>query len=267
MSRWLVGSSSRRRSGLPTTARASSTRRFMPAERVATSASGCKAHAREDGLDLLVHAPAAVGLQGMLDPAQLGLQFVASLAGQPAGKVMVLGQQFGLGSEALGDLVEDRALKIVWHLLRQRGGAQPLLADDLAAIGFQGTLQEAEKRGLAGAIAAQEAHPFARLEGQVGMLQDRGTAEPQGDVGERNKWHPWMIETAGPFGKQRRHLPSTSFPQDAIPAAVFLAARAARKATGIPGSAAIGVPRQAVTLSCQGPSRARIDRSPVRHRF
>ena len=124
-----------------------------------------------------------------------------SLAGEPARQVMILGQQFGLGAEAPGDLVEDRALEVVWHLLRQRRGPQPLLPDDLASIGLQGTLEEAEERGLAGAVAAQEAHPLARLHRQIGLLQERRAAESQGDVGEGDEWHPWMIETAGRFGK------------------------------------------------------------------
>ena len=70
-----------------------------------------EAHPRDDGLDLLVHVPAAVGLQGVLDAAQLRLQVVACLAGKPARQVMILGQQFRLGSETPGDLVEDRAVQ------------------------------------------------------------------------------------------------------------------------------------------------------------
>ena len=70
-----------------------------------------EAHPRDDRLDLLVHLPAAVGLQGVLDAAQLRLQVVAPLAGQPARQVMILGQQLRLGPEPPGDLVEDRAVQ------------------------------------------------------------------------------------------------------------------------------------------------------------
>ena len=96
-----------------------------------------EAHPRDDGFDLLVHAPAAVGLQGVLDAAQLRLQVVASLAGQPARQVMILGQQFRLGPETPGDLVEDRAVQVLRHFLGEHGGPQALLPDDLAAIGLQ----------------------------------------------------------------------------------------------------------------------------------
>ena len=142
-----------------------------------------EAHPRDDGFDLLVHVPAAVGFQGVLDAAQLRLKVVAFLAGQPARQVMILGQQFRLGAETPRDLVEDRAVQVLRHLLGKHRGPQALLPDDLAAIGLQGALEEAEERRLAGAIAAQEAHPLARLNRQIGLVQERRAAEAQVDVG------------------------------------------------------------------------------------
>ena len=67
-------------------------------------------------------------------------------------------------------------------MLREHCRPQTLLPDDLAAVGFHGGLEEAQERGLAGAVAAQEADPFARLDRQIGTLQDRGAAKAQGHV-------------------------------------------------------------------------------------
>ena len=145
-----------------------------------------EAHARDDGFDLLVHAPAAVGFQRVLDAAQLRLKVVASLAGQPARQVVILGQQFRLGAETPGDLVEDRAVKVPRHFLGEHGGPQPLLPDDLAPIGLRVALEQAQERRLAGAVAAQEAHPLARLNRQIGLIQDQRAAKAQIDVGQRD---------------------------------------------------------------------------------
>lgn len=119
----------------------------------------------------------------MLDPAQLGLQVVARFSGKPPRQVMIFGQQFCLRSESPCDLVEDRAVKILRHLLGKHGGPHALLADDLAPVGLQDPLQKAEERRLAAAVAAQEAYPFARLNRQIGLVQDQRTAKGQVDLG------------------------------------------------------------------------------------
>ena len=74
-------------------------------------------------------------------------------------------------------------MQVLRHLLGEHRGPQALLADDLASIGLHRALEEAEERRLAGAIAAQEAHPLARLDRQIGLVQDRRAAEAQVDVG------------------------------------------------------------------------------------
>ena len=99
-------------SGLRTRALASSTRRFMPAESAATSASGFEGHARDDRLDLLVHPPAAVDFQGVLDAVEPGVQLVAPFDGQSVGQMVILGQQFRPRAQSAGDLVEDRAAQV-----------------------------------------------------------------------------------------------------------------------------------------------------------
>ena len=79
-------------------------------------------HARDDRLDLLVHAPAAVDLQGVLDAVEPGVQFVAPFDGQAVRKMVILGQQFGPRAQSPGDLVENRAAELLRAL---PGGAWP----------------------------------------------------------------------------------------------------------------------------------------------
>ena len=78
------------------------------------------------------------------------------------------------------------------------------MPDDLAPIGLQRALEEAEERRLAAAVAAQEANPLARLNRQIGLVQDPRAAEAQVDIGQRNEWHPWMIGIPGQIGNRRR---------------------------------------------------------------
>ena len=54
-------------------------------------------------------------------------------------------------------------MQILWYLLGEDCCPQCLLPDDLASIGLQGALEKAEECRFAGAVAAQEAHPLARL--------------------------------------------------------------------------------------------------------
>ena len=60
MSRWFVGSSSSSRSGSATSARASSTRRFMPDESVSNAASPASSISRQHPLDALLGLPGQV---------------------------------------------------------------------------------------------------------------------------------------------------------------------------------------------------------------
>ncbi len=97
--------------------------------------------------------------------------------------MMILSQQFRLGPKPLRHLVEDRAMKVLRHLLREHRGPQSLLPDDLALIRLQSAQQEAEERRFAGAVAAQKTHPLARFNRQIGTIQDWRAAKAQGDIG------------------------------------------------------------------------------------
>ncbi len=132
---------------------------------------------------MLVHAPAPIDFQSVLDSSQFGRKVVAFLDSQSVCQVMVLSQQLRLGAETLRYHLEDRPAKVLRHLLRQNCGLQSLLPDDLALIGLQGAMKEAEERRLAGAVTAQEAHSLACLDRQIGVVQDRRAFEAHADVG------------------------------------------------------------------------------------
>src|SRR6185369_8244413 len=47
----------------------------------------------------------------------------------------------------------------------------------------------------------QEADPLARLDREVGLVQDGRAAEAHVDVGKCKEWHTWMIKISRRFGK------------------------------------------------------------------
>jgi hypothetical protein len=63
-----------------------------------------------------------------------------------------------------GDDVEHPALDARGHLLRQIGHAQILLTGHDSALRQDIAVHQLEQRGLAHAVAAQQAHPLARLD-------------------------------------------------------------------------------------------------------
>ncbi len=65
----------------------------------------------------------------------------------------------------------DRAADVARHVLRQLGHAQAIAAFHLARVGAQLAGQHLQQRGLAGAVAADEAQPVAFFHHQVGPLQ------------------------------------------------------------------------------------------------
>ena len=140
---------------------------------------GFERHARDDRLDLLVHRPAAVDFQGVLDAVEPGPQFVAPSDGQLVRQAVILGQQFGPGPQSAGDLVEHRAAEPLRHFLREHGGDEPLLPGDFAPRRLDFALDQPQERGLARSVAAQQADPLARLKREVGLIQHQRAAKAQ----------------------------------------------------------------------------------------
>ena len=81
-------------------------------------------------------------------------------------------------------LVDDRVIGDLLDLLRQEADAQVLAGADLAAVERHLPHDEAEQRGLAGAVGPDQPDAHARLDVQAGLVEERLAAEGFGDVGE-----------------------------------------------------------------------------------
>lgn len=84
----------------------------------------------------------------------------------------------------VADHVEDSGVFVQLRLLFDRGHAQPRTAGDVAVVGNGAAIQQPQQRGLAGAVAADEADALAGLDGEVGVVQQRMVAIGQLDVGQ-----------------------------------------------------------------------------------
>ncbi len=71
-----------------------------------------------------------------------------------------------------------------WHLLRDAGDAHAVGQVQVAAIGFDLVAERGEQRGLAGAVAADHAHPPPGLQGEVDVGQQQAFAPAQGEITE-----------------------------------------------------------------------------------
>src|SRR5208282_2996006 len=83
---------------------------------------------------------------------------------------------------------------------------QTLLPDDFALMGLEFALQKAEKRGLARAIATEDTDPLARLNREIGLVQNRRAAEAQANVGKCDQRHSSIIEATPQFGKPQGEM-------------------------------------------------------------
>ena len=174
MSRWLVGSSSRSRSGPAD--------HGLGQEHAAFHAGGKgryvrvrrKAHPRDDSLDLLMHPPAAVGLQSVLDSAQFGLQgrrFPRWPIGSPSDGTQPATPPWGrIPALPRRRPNPRRSCGTCWGSIAVRRPCWRMISPP---IGLHAALEEAEERRLAGAVAAQEADALAGLDRQIGLVQER----------------------------------------------------------------------------------------------
>ena len=138
---------------------------------------------------------------------------------------VIFGEQFGPGTQAASDLVENRARESLRHFLREHGRDEPLLPGDFALRRLDFALDQPQEGALARSVAAQQADPLPRLQREVGLIQQQWAAKAQTDVAQRNECHSLMIWVAVRSGKTNQQVlypgrPKTP-PQDNPPAAGY----------------------------------------------
>ena len=92
-------------------------------------------------------------------------------------------------AQAFGDDVEDRTMGGERDVLGQPRDAHAWLHPDAAAIGLEFAADDLQQRRLAGAVAADHADAFFRVDLQVRAVEQRQVSVSHRDVVERDQGH------------------------------------------------------------------------------
>ena len=134
----------------------------------------------------LLQAPAITGFEVLLDVHQL---VQVSIGDDVLAQVMVLGQQLANTVQAFGHNVEYGPLVGYRQLLRQFANLEAGRAPNRAVIGFLITFDQLHHAGLAGTVAADDAHPLSTGDLPGHLVQQRHRAESKGHIAEFEQGH------------------------------------------------------------------------------
>ena len=174
MSRWLVGSSSRRSLEV-SRALARATRRRDPPERDLKSQAGSIPVGPGPGCVLL---------------RQIVLPSLAHGVGQREHPAFL--------AHAGGRHAEDGARPVERHVLGHEAEAAAPLVDETSPVRLYPACQHPEQGGLADAVAADEADAVADIDAEAGVFEQRLAAEAEADVLEGEQRHGGSFVRAWP---------------------------------------------------------------------
>ncbi|MNQ66751.1 hypothetical protein D3C85_812510 [compost metagenome] len=146
----------------------------------------------------MLQAPAVTGFELLLDAGQLGQ---VGIGLDVLAEVVELGEQRTDLRQPFGHHVEHGAIVGARQFLRQFADLQRRRTPDLAVVGELVALDQAQQAGLAGAVAADDAHPLAAGDLPGHLIQQRHGAVGEGYVGELEQCH------GGPPGSGRAFYP------------------------------------------------------------
>ena len=109
--------------------------------------------------------------------------------GQGVGGGMVVDEQLGALAQARGHGFEHALPGFEHGFLRHTRQLQFRGAPCLAVIGGGRALDQPQQAGLAGAVTADQADAFARLDHQVDVIEQRHMAIGQGNLGKLDQGH------------------------------------------------------------------------------
>ncbi len=104
-------------------------------------------------------------------------------------ELVILAQPGAGFAQTLGHRLIDRLVTVRRHFLFEMGDAQSLRAPTLAIVGGRYTGNDAKQCRLASAVAPDQTHPFARLDLEIGVCQQRVQAIGQRYIGEGQQRH------------------------------------------------------------------------------
>ena len=190
MSRWLLGSSSSITSGADSSSLASISRLCWPPLNVSTGRSiilAAEAEAVQHLFDAVVDVEGVVVAEQFVEAIvarcqAFALRFIGRFGQRLGGAdhVVVGGEQFverGLG------LGEQGAAGGEVRLLAQQGHARAGVQADVAVVGLVEAGQQAQQRGLAGAVGADQADALAGVQLEADVLEQRPLVEAARQAG------------------------------------------------------------------------------------
>jgi hypothetical protein len=191
-SRWLVGSSSSRTSGWLTSAWASATRLRVPPDSALICAL-VQMQAMQGLLDALLPVPAVLRLNRALQGIEVALT------------VRVLFDQLDQSLEACAHRSEHGVVRVQQRFLGDKRQAHALLELDHSVVRFLHASQDLEQRGLARAVASDEADALATLQREAGLVEKCHVPEGQMGVNECDQCHVSGIIRPASRRKARMH--------------------------------------------------------------
>jgi hypothetical protein len=102
---------------------------------------------------------------------------------------VVLDEEAGDGAEALGHRLVHGPRRAQHRLLRDRRDRKARRAPHAAVVRLRAALDQLQQARLARAVAADEAHALARLEDEVGMVEQGNVAVGEAGGGELDERH------------------------------------------------------------------------------
>src|SRR5690606_2969046 len=189
----------------------------------------------EHAFDLPVQVPAAFRLDAPLQ--FLELVQAGAIQRRRRARAVLVDQHLQMRKTLRNVFMHAKIERIRQRLVQLRD-AQVLLAADFAAVDGLFAHDDAQQGGLAGAVAADQADAFVRLDVQGSVAQDRLVADVQGNVVQVDEIHERIIRTTRrrtderPRITQRRRQPPSCEIITASGGAVALTGRQSEVCTG-----------------------------------
>ena len=140
--------------------------------------------------------PPAARVQPALQRIDEGHALGVAAVFQRADGVVVVGQQPALVPQAERHGVEHRRVRVERGFLHDAGDAGAGGDPGVAAVQVRLSGQDAKQRRLAGAVAPDEPDAFARVDLELGILQQRMVAERQAGARQRDQRHAGSLSRA-----------------------------------------------------------------------
>ena len=182
MSRWLVGSSSRRTIGLVGEGPGQKDPAFQARGEQPELRILVETGPADHRFDSLVKMPGAGCLQPVLDLFESLQEIRVAPVGQLRRQIVVLPQHLQMSLPAGSDDLIDRSGQSVGDVLGEEGDPRLGALDDLARIRGDIAAEHLQEGGLAGPVPAQKADPFARFDRERRPVQEKRSAETHGDI-------------------------------------------------------------------------------------